>query len=106
MALVVEDIIFESIPLSDKEALQILNGDFLVKASDQMHIQHILRAYPGQYYENPLVGLGVRDYQGASVNPQRLKQAIKTQLKADNIITKVIEISEDFVVNIDAQRLK
>lgn len=102
---VAEDIIFESIPNSDKEALQILNGDFVVKPSDQMHIQHILKAYPGQYYQNPLIGLGVRDYQGASVNPQRLKQAIKTQLKGDNLITKVIEINEDFVVNIDAERL-
>lgn len=106
MALIVEDIIFESIPNTGKEALQIENGDFLVKASDQMHIQHILRAYPGQYYQNPLVGLGVRDFQGATVNPQRLKQSIKTQLKADNLITKVIEISPEFIVNIDAQRLK
>jgi hypothetical protein len=103
---IVEDIIFESIPNSDKEALQILNGDFVVKASDQMHIQHILKAYPGQFYQHPLVGLGVRDYQAASVNPQRLKQAIKTQLKADNIITKEIQINEDFVVNIDAERLR
>jgi len=103
---IVEDIIFESIPNSDKEALQILNGDFVVKAADQMHIQHILKAYPGQFYQHPLVGLGVRDYQAASVNPQRLKQAIKTQLKADNIITKEIQINEDFVVNIDAKRLR
>ena len=106
MALKVQDIIFESIPASDKEALQIVNGDFLVKPSDQMHIQHILRAYAGQYYQHPLVGLGVRDYQAASVNPQRLRQQIKTQLKADSLITKVIEINEDFVVNIDAERLK
>ena len=94
MALV-EDIIFESIPNTQKEALQISGGDFVVKASDQMHIQHILRASEG-----------VRDFQGATLNPQRLKQEIKTQLKADNLITKVIEINEDFVVNIDAERLK
>ena len=106
MALIVEDIIFESIPNTQKEALQISGGDFVVKASDQMHIQHILKAYPGQFYQHPLVGLGVRDYQAASVNPQRLKQAIKTQLKADNIITKEIQINEDFVVNIDAERLR
>lgn len=106
MALVVEDIIFETVAGTGKEALQIENGDFLIKASDQMHIQHILRAFPGQYYQFPLVGLGVRDYQAASVNPQRLKQNIKIQLKADNLITKVIEVSEDFVVNIDAERLK
>ena len=99
MALIVEDIIFESIPNTQKEALQISAGDFVVKASDQMHIQHILRASEGQYYQHPFVGLGVRDFQGATLNPQRLKQA-------DNLITKVIEINEDFVVNIDAERLK
>ena len=106
MALIVEDIIFESIPNTGKEALQISGGDFLVKASDQMHIQHILRASEGQYYQHPFVGLGVRDFQGATINPQRLKQQIKTQLKADNLITKVIEINDEFVVNIDAERLK
>lgn len=105
MAIFVEDIIFEVVPGELKEDLEILNGDFKVELSEQQHVQHILKAYKGQYYQNPLVGLGMARYKGASLNPQRLKQEIKVQLKADNILPKVVEVSPDFVINIDAERL-
>jgi len=102
----VEDIIFKVVPGETKEDLQILNGDFIVNASDQMHIQHILKADKGQYYQFPLVGLGIANYKAASINPQRLRQDIKIQLKADNIRTKLVEVNKDFTINIDAVRLK
>ena len=106
MAVKLNDILLEDVANSLKEDLIIENGDFKVFNSDQQHIQHILKANPGQYYQHPLVGLGIRNYSGASLSPQRLKQAIKTQLKADDYKPLVIDISEDFVVNIDAERLK
>lgn len=100
------DILFETLPNETKEDLQILNGDFIVNKSDQMHIQHILKAYKGQYYQNPLIGLGIANYKGASLNPQELKQEIKLQLKSDNIRTTYLEVTNDFVINIDAERIK
>ena len=89
-----------------REDITIENGDFRVKQSDQQHIQHILKADKGQYYQYPLVGLGVRKFQAGAFNPDELRQAIQTQLKADDYNTTTIEVSPDFVVNIDAERLK
>ena len=106
MAIEVEDVLVSNVPDSVKEDIIIENGDFKIYKSDQQHIQHILKANPGQFYQHPLVGLAVANYSGASLNPQALKQAIKTQLKADNYKPKVVEVTEDFTVNIDAERLK
>lgn len=102
----VQDFITEPVPDSIKEDLEIRQGDFFVNDSDQQHIQHILKAKPGQFYQYPFVGLGVVDFRGASLNPQRLKQLIKIQLKADNYTPTVVDVSPDFIVNIDAERLK
>lgn len=102
----VADILVAEVPNSIKEDVIIENGDFKVFNSDQQHIQHILKAMPGQYYQHPLIGLGAALYRSASISPHQLKQAIKTQLKSDDYIPKVIEVSDDFIVNIDAERLK
>lgn len=106
MAVKLDDVLVEDVPNSIKEDLIIENGDFKIFNSDQQHIQHILKASAGQYYQHPLVGLGIAFYRSASLTPQRLRQLIKTQLKADDYKSKVIEISSDFVVNIDAERIK
>lgn len=106
MAIEVEDILVEVVGDTIKEDVIIENGDFKVFKSDQQHIQHILKAMPGQYYQHPLVGLGVANYRSASISPQRLKQQIKTQLKADDYAPKLVQVTPDFVVNIDAERLK
>jgi hypothetical protein len=106
MAVKLNDVLVEDVPNSIKEDLIIENGDFKVFNSDQQHIQHILKANPGQYYQSPLVGLGIGTKRSASLSPAALRQLIKTQLKADDYQTNVIEVSEDFIVNIDASRLK
>ncbi len=99
-----DDILTEN--TTAKEDIRISDGDFVVNKSDQQHIQHILKADKGQYYQHPLVGLGIRNFQAASINPDELKQQIKTQLKADNYDTEEIQVSDKFIVNIDAKRLK
>ena len=100
------DIIFEVLPNTNIEEMQFQGGDFLIKLSDQQHIQHILKASKGQYYQHPLTGLGIDNFKGSSLNPQFLQQEIKTQLKADNIQPKVVDVKPDFTVNIDAVRIK
>lgn len=102
----VADILLEPVPDSIQEDVIIENGDFKVFNSDQQHIQHILKAMPGQYYQHPLIGLGIALYKSASISPQQLKQKIKNQLKADDYLPKVVQVTPDFIVNIDAERLK
>lgn len=106
MAVILDDVLVEEVSGTIQEDVIIENGDFKVFNSDQQHIQHILKANAGQYYQYPLVGLGIAYYRSASLTQQRLRQLIKTQLKADDYKSKVIEISSDFVVNIDAERIK
>ena len=67
----VKDIILEPVPDSIVEDMEIRQGDFFVNDSDQQHIQHILKANPAQFYQNPLIGLGIANFRGASLSPQR-----------------------------------
>ena len=53
--------------------ITINNGDFVIRASDQQHIENILKASPGNYYQYPLIGLGSLDLISASINPSEVK---------------------------------
>jgi len=88
--------------------LQISGGDFLVSESDGQSIEHILRADVGQFRQAPLVGVGLQDQNNASVEPQKLKQKIKLQLKADGFSVKKVSIiaGEVLGIDIDAKRVK
>ena len=88
------------------EDVIIQNGDFFVDTSDQQHIQHLLKANKGQYYQWPLIGMGIMQWNNAPVNPAAIKQQITIQLKADNYRPKVVKVNKDFQIFIDAERLK
>lgn len=57
--------------------------DFLIKESDEQHIEDIIIANVGAYKEFSLVGVGIEQYINASLNPQELERILKIQLKAD-----------------------
>ena len=88
--------------------LQISDGDFSVSESDGQSIEHILRADVGQFRQSPLVGVGLQDQNNASVEPQKLKQKIKLQLKADGFSVKKVSIigGEVLGIDIDAKRVR
>lgn len=72
--------------------IQIANGDLVVDISDIQHVEHILQAVPGQYYQNPTIGYGVnRKLNGrfdANIETQNLKKA----LSMDDILVNNISI--------------
>ena len=85
------------------------NGDLVVGESDAQHIEHILTAKPGHFYQFPTLGVGIVDEIKASVNKQALRQRIKQNLEADNYRINKIEIGGDIdqlITSIDATRLK
>lgn len=86
--------------------LKILNGDFVVDKSDQQHVEDILRAKPGQFYQWPLLGVGIENFRNASLSGQRLKQDVKLNLRSDNMRTTFLRIDPDFNLYINAERLK
>jgi len=94
----VKDILFES------DDLVIIGGDLKVEESDQMHIEHIIRADKGHFRQHPLLGVGIRKNQNGTINPNQLKQDIKIQLIGDNYAVKQIVVTDDFKVSVNALR--
>lgn len=75
--------------------LQFADGDFIVNESGDMHIQHILQANQGQYYESPLVGVGIRKYEKSPFDRIDLARIIREQLQADQFNIRQLKISKN-----------
>lgn len=89
--------------------IEIANGDFDLQDSDAQHIEHILTAKPGQFYQWPTLGVGIEDNIKGSINRQALKQKIKQNLEADNYRVNKLEVSggvDEIITSIDATRTK
>lgn len=88
--------------------LEIADGDFKIDYSDQQHIESILKAHKGQYYQSPLLGVGIEDNYKGNVNKNLLKKEIRLHLESDNYRVKSIEITgnEELVTSIEAERIK
>lgn len=84
-------------------------GDFKVIESDQQHIDHIIRAEKGNFYEHPDLGVGAINLLNSSETRQRINQIITDNLVKDDYVVKdiIIERSEDeTVIQVDATRRK
>jgi len=89
------------------DGLQFKNGDILVELSDNMHIQHLLEANKGQYYQYPLIGAGMRNFIKSPMSALILKKEIRINLESDNMTVNrvsIIQSTDDFLVDIDAER--
>ena len=85
------------------------NGDLLVGESDEQHVEHILLAKPGHFYQFPTLGVGVVNLIKSSKNPQALKQKIKVNLESDNFRVNKVEVGgeiDELITSIDAIRTK
>lgn len=94
---VVKDITFEN-------DLLIANGDFVLTESDESHIQAILEANKGYFFETPLLGLGIIEQLKGSGNQQEVKQDVRRQLTLDNFSVQIVEVV-DSNLSINAKRL-
>lgn len=92
------------IEIGQDNDLVIRNGDFSLKESDQLHIEHILKSNKGYWFENPLLGVGLINELNGSKSSQELKQTIRRQLVLDNYSVKSVSISQDFKIEINAIR--
>lgn len=94
----------KDINLTELGDLEIRNGDFFIKESDQVHIEHILKSNKGYWFEFPLLGVGIINEINGSTTRQELKQNIRRQLVLDNYSVKKVEISENNNIDINAVR--
>ncbi len=74
----------KDIALTEEFELKIENGDFVIAASDQQHVQDIFLAYQGEFKEYPLIGFGVTKYikKTTATKPEFLRD-LREQLKYD-----------------------
>lgn len=89
----------------DEGDLDIVNGDFSLTDSDETHIETILKANKGAFFENPLLGVGIINELNGTKSAQELKQNIRRQLVLDGFGVQVVKI-EAGNININAKRLK
>ncbi len=83
---------WQDIIIDTNNDIQFLNGDFFVGDSGDQHIQNILQANKGQYYESPLVGVGLINYKGSPFTRPELKREIREQLLDDQRNIKVLTL--------------
>jgi len=96
----------EDILINDDIAIK--NGDLDVGDSDQQHIEHILRANPGQFYQFPTIGAGTNMLQHGNISEQDMRRIVKKNLEEDNYRVNKIELSgelDERKISIDATRL-
>ena len=60
------------------------DSDFIIGYSDDQHVEHIIKANPGQYYQYPEIGYGVYKHLNGTINVQTEKKLIKQALENDN----------------------
>lgn len=102
MAVVSEDFIIT-------DDIQIEDGDFKIDVSDNQNVYAILLAHRGQFYEAPLIGLGIDDFQNSPQTNRLLRKRIREEIGKDNYKAKNIDIVggvDEFTVNILPEKTK
>ncbi len=75
--------------------LKIQDGDFVISASDAMHVQDTIIAHPGWWKEFPQDGVGVSNYDRATGAEQELARKIKLELENDGYTVSNPQVSFD-----------
>lgn len=91
----------KDILLTEDNDLRIENGDFVVGFADMQHVDHILKAHPGEYKEHPQIGVGVQKYLKTTGQEQKLKRELRIQLAYDGYNNPKISLSDTFNLEID-----
>lgn len=86
--------IYQDYALDDDGDLKIQDGDFVVEPSDTQHVKDILEAFPGEYKQFPLLGVGLLSYL-KSQNPNDAVNVIKQQLQSDGFVVGAIKTAID-----------
>lgn len=89
MAIISNDLII------NETDIVIQDGDFLIGESDNQNVFANLKARKGQFYENPLIGIGIDDFQNSSKTKREITKEIREGLLKDNYRAKNLDVSVD-----------
>ena len=88
------------------EDIEFSNGDLRVDDSDTQHINHIMQAEKGQFYQYPRIGAGMNtNIINANLSQIKLNKIIRENLKEDNYRVDEVNFSGTDI-EIIATRLK
>jgi len=84
--------------------LQILGGDMAIAENDAQNIDHLLRAYPGDIVEKPLLGVGIESLKNSPTNSQLIAIDIRRQLRADGYKVEEVRVARNGAISIKANQ--
>ncbi len=87
----------------DKGDLLFKNGDFLVEASEEQHIEDILHHDKGNFRNAPLLGIGLMRYLNSphdTTTRTELGGRIKRQLEFDGFEVREASVDSNFNITI------
>ena len=73
----------KDIGLDDDGDLLFVNGDLVIKESDQQHVADTINAHVGWWKEFPNDGVGISDFTNSAGSAQQLSRKIKIELNKD-----------------------
>ncbi len=94
---------------TDDMVIDEAKGDFKIIESDQQHIDHIITAGKGNFYEFPTLGVNSVQLINSSKTNARINQIIKEELEKDDFTVKDIFITKEdnsTIIEVDAKRRK
>ncbi len=94
--------------LDKNNDLLVIDGDFSIGNSEQQETNLLLNTFVGNWFQYPLVGLGIINYLAGNENALVIEQLIKKQMENDGFIVENISIKgstlENFNITVLAHR--
>lgn len=75
----------------NRDSAGLITGGLVISESDTQNVEHIIRAYRGEYKENPTLGGEIFKQQNGQIT-QTYRRFLQIQLEADNYDIKDVEI--------------
>lgn len=88
--------------LDENYAVRIEGGDLLVGESTKQHQNLLLISNPGEWKQNPTIGIGIGTYLLDDAPISDLKAAIQKGFENDGMIISVLRIDSDYNLQIAA----
>jgi hypothetical protein len=83
--------------------LNITNGDFVISESSQQEANLIINTALGNWFEYPLVGVGITNYLASSITALALQNIIKIQMQNDGFIVQSVSVQGSTIDSLQIQ---
>lgn len=93
----------------DEDGDLLMTSDFVIEASDEMHIEHILKSFKSEWKESVLVGVGLNASIKMPTTETKvldLKKEIKLQLEYDDYRVNGIDLTNLENIVLDVVRIR